>query len=313
MQHVITQETENENLLDIGQLEIQRKLYYRELIARFGHHPGLVWNMGEENGYAEWTPVAQTNDQRKEMITYFDSIEPYGNLIAIHTLPTIWDHKQTVTPLLGVKGLDAISFQIADAGSTDQVVKKWLKESTKAGNPWITWLDEIGPVDIGAWGDERPQQQDTVRKVMIWANLMNGGAGIEHYFGYKQEYSDLTSEDWHDKDRLWDMTCVATSFFSRLPVQKMSEQNSLVIGENTSCFAQTGEKYVVYMHNPTSVELDLSGQQGMFNIQWYDPIRGGKMLKGSQRSIKGGKKVSLGNPPKSYSDQDWAILVSKRL
>ena len=41
-------ETENELLLDEGDLGPQRKLYYRELIARFGHHPALNWNLGEE-------------------------------------------------------------------------------------------------------------------------------------------------------------------------------------------------------------------------------------------------------------------------
>ncbi|MEL6654156.1 MAG: DUF5060 domain-containing protein, partial [Bacteroidota bacterium] len=36
--HFKTQETENDQLLDGGQLGIERMLYYRELVARFGHH-----------------------------------------------------------------------------------------------------------------------------------------------------------------------------------------------------------------------------------------------------------------------------------
>ena len=35
--------------LDGGNLGIQRKLYCRELIARFGHNLALNWNLGEEN------------------------------------------------------------------------------------------------------------------------------------------------------------------------------------------------------------------------------------------------------------------------
>ena len=46
--HFKTQETENELLLDGGNMGNQRKLYYRELIARFGHHLALNWNLGEE-------------------------------------------------------------------------------------------------------------------------------------------------------------------------------------------------------------------------------------------------------------------------
>ena len=60
--HFKMQETENNNLLDGGNLGIQRKLYCRELIARFAHHLALNWNVGEEN--------TQTDKQRKNMAKY---------------------------------------------------------------------------------------------------------------------------------------------------------------------------------------------------------------------------------------------------
>jgi len=47
--HFKTQETENDQLLDGGALGIERKLYYRELIARFSHHLALNWNLGGEH------------------------------------------------------------------------------------------------------------------------------------------------------------------------------------------------------------------------------------------------------------------------
>jgi len=50
MLHVVTQETENDRKLGGGPgLNLERKLYYRELVARFGHHLAVVWNLGEEN------------------------------------------------------------------------------------------------------------------------------------------------------------------------------------------------------------------------------------------------------------------------
>ena len=65
MLHLLTQETENETLLDNGETSVQRKVYYKELIARFGHHLGIIWNMGEENGPSapdQWSPIGkQTN------------------------------------------------------------------------------------------------------------------------------------------------------------------------------------------------------------------------------------------------------------
>ena len=44
--HIVTQETENELLLDRGDTGPLRRLYFSELIARFGHHPALIWNLG---------------------------------------------------------------------------------------------------------------------------------------------------------------------------------------------------------------------------------------------------------------------------
>ena len=60
--HFKTQETENQGLLDGGEVGPQRKLYYRELIARFGHHLALNWNMGEEIG--PWQENPPTPPQR---------------------------------------------------------------------------------------------------------------------------------------------------------------------------------------------------------------------------------------------------------
>ena len=43
---VITQEEENEQIL--GKMTALRKVYYRELIARFAHHHALLWDLSEE-------------------------------------------------------------------------------------------------------------------------------------------------------------------------------------------------------------------------------------------------------------------------
>ena len=50
MLHVVTQETENDrNLGGSAGLNPIRKLYCRELVARFSHHLAVLWNLGEEN------------------------------------------------------------------------------------------------------------------------------------------------------------------------------------------------------------------------------------------------------------------------
>ncbi len=49
MLHAVTQETENDrNLGGSAGLNPVRKLYCRELVARFSHHLAVLWNLGEE-------------------------------------------------------------------------------------------------------------------------------------------------------------------------------------------------------------------------------------------------------------------------
>ena len=83
--HIVLQETENELMLDEGNTGPQRKLYLNELIARFGHHPGLIWNLGEENGPASFSPNAQNDTQRKAMISHLKSNDPYKHPVLLHT------------------------------------------------------------------------------------------------------------------------------------------------------------------------------------------------------------------------------------
>ena len=63
MQHLVLQEQENDQLLDGGELGLSRRLYFRELIARFAHHPAITWNLGEEN--------TNTLDQQKDFAHFF--------------------------------------------------------------------------------------------------------------------------------------------------------------------------------------------------------------------------------------------------
>ena len=77
--------------LDGGKLGPERKLYCRELIARFGHALALNWNIGEEN--------TQSTEEIADMVRYLHDTDPYRHLIVIHTFPNQQD--KVYTPLLG--------------------------------------------------------------------------------------------------------------------------------------------------------------------------------------------------------------------
>src|SRR5680860_65640 len=77
--HFKTHETETDHLMDKGTFGVEGKLYYRELIARFGHHLALNWNIGEENNQ----PIAEV----KKVADYISDLDPYNHHIVVHTFP----------------------------------------------------------------------------------------------------------------------------------------------------------------------------------------------------------------------------------
>lgn len=311
--HFKTQETENDNGtwgLDGGNVGRERKLYYRELIARFGQHLALNWNLGEE--------TTQTTAQQQAMAQFFATNDPYRHHVVLHTYPG--QQEQMYRPLLGsASALTGTSIQInwdAVHGETLQ----WISESTAAGKIWVVANDEQGSANIGippdaGWpGYSGNITQDQVRKATLWGNLMAGGAGVESYFGYQTGETDLSAQNFRSRDRWWDYCRHARAFFvQHLPFSEMANRNDLVgNGGNTNgkyCFAKPGSVYAVYLPSGGTSDLDLTGVAGTFTVRWYDPRNGGGLQTGSVATITGGGQRGLGNAPNNGT-QDWAVLVT---
>jgi len=309
--HFFTQETENELLLDNGDLGPQRKLYYRELIARFAHHLAVSWDMGEENGYADFSPNAQNDDQRRAMISYFKETDPYQNMVTLHTHASQKERDAILEPLLGFEDLDGPALQINPPTVVHEETKRWIRESGEAGKQWVVNLDEIGPYYHGVLPDDIDPGHDTIRYEVLWGNLMAGGGGAEWYFGYIFDNSDLGLETWRTRNNMWDQTRYAVSFFHKhLPFWEMQSADDLVNAEGAYCFAKPGEVYAIYLHKSATTNLNLEGD-GTYTVQWFDPKNGGDLQSGSTDEISGGGNVSVGDAP-SGDSQDWVVLVQKK-
>ena len=295
--HIITQETENDQGLDGGALGPQRKLYYRELIARFGHHLAVTWNLGEEN--------TNTDAQRKAFCTYIRALDPYDHPIVVHTYPGKYD--RVYTPLLGCEHFEGPSLQIGKMTATHSETLKWVTRSAGTTRPWVVCLDEIGPANTGVKPDKDDPRHDEVRVHALWGNLMAGGAGCEWYFGYKFAHNDLTCEDWRSRQIMWDQTRHALAFFrEHLPFAEMTPADDLVSGAKGWCLAKAGSVYVVYL--PAGGQAALKLPPGAFTVQWYNPRKGGPLQTGSVPRVTGANVMSLGTPP-AEANKDWAILV----
>jgi len=312
MMHFVLQETENECLLDMGYTEVQRKVYLRELVARYGHHPGVTWNLGEENGPADWTPIGQTDAQKKAMAAYLKQVNPYPSNVVIHTHAN--DEKQDayLEPMLGFEHLDGPSMQIGNPSRVHERVSHWVRSSEQAGKRWIVNLDEIGPHWRGVMPDAADPRHDTVRRDCLWGALMAGAGGVEWYFGYRYPHNDLDCEDFRSRENWWKQSTIATYFMQQFPLGEMQTMNDLVQPDGAWCMADPGEIHVVYLPAGTqSARLNLNAAEDM-EILWFNPREGGALQPGTVSRISGSGWKNLGDPPGSNEQsfqEDWVVVV----
>ena len=306
--HFKTQETENDHLLDGGALGTQRKLYYRELIARFSHHLALNWNLGEEN--------TNTTQQRKDFAQFFYDNDPYNHHLVIHTYPGQQD--SVYNPLLGdASQLTGASVQTgqADFRNVHRDALMWVTNSAAAGKKWVVAVDEPGDAQYALRPDnDAGNSHVDGRKNALWGTLMAGGAGNEWYFGYAPAHSDLTLNDFRSRDNWWDTTRYALEFFqdNDIPFWEMQNNNSISTASNDYGFYKPGEVYVAYLKDGGSTGINLSGATGVFEVSWYNPRTGGALQQGTVAQVNGGGTRAVGLPPDTTS-QDWVVLVREPL
>lgn len=304
--HFKTQETENDGLLDGGALGTQRKLYYRELIARFSHHLALNWNLGEEN--------TNTTQQQKDFAQFFYDNDPYRHHIVLHTYPGQQD--QVYNPLLGnASKLTGASVQTgqSDFRNVHSDALKWVNNSAAAGKKWVVAVDEPGDAQAAIRPDDDAGASHVDgRKNALWGTLMAGGAGNEWYFGYGHAHSDLTLNDFRSRDDWWDYNRYALEFFNDndIPFWEMQNDNGISTASNDYGFYKPGEVYVAYLKNggTTSINLSAAGVGDTFELSWYDPRNGGALQQGSVAQVTGGGTRAIGQAPNN-TDQDWVVLL----
>lgn len=311
MAHFVLQETENECLLDMGYTEVQRKLYLRELIARFSHHLALSWNIGEENGPTNWSPIGQTEEQKRAMVNYIKNTNPYPCNVFLHTHSDDFHQDEYLTPLLRFENLDGPSMQIGNPERVHERVKKWVDESNKTGKRWIVNLDEIGPAKKGVLPDSYDENHDTIRQHCLWGTLLAGGAGVEWYFGYRYPHNDLGLEDFRSRDEWWKQSTIATGFVKQFPLEEMKSCDALVRAEGGFCLAKPDSLYLIYFpigNIEKSVYLESEHE---FSVKWFNPRIGGDLIDGKVPGISGKGFQNIGEPP-SDSNLDWMAVVQRK-
>ena len=308
--HVKTHEVETDHLMDGGAFGPEGKLYYRELIARFGHHLALNWNIGEEND----RPLEHV----RAVTRYVDSLDAYDHHRVLHTYP---GQSGRYADLIGAQSaLTGASLQLSDSLYRDvhPRVVRWRRAADSTGRPWAIAVDEPGQAKWALPTDSINPGHDAERGNALWGALLGGAYGVEWYFGYGFPHSDLSAEDFRSRDLFWDQNRHARTFFERhLPFWRMRPADELLAGEpeelaGAFCLAQVDSVYAVYLPRADAApSLELGGSpETRFRVSWYDPRRGGELQDGSVAEVQGGGIARLGTPPRD-EEADWVALVRR--
>jgi hypothetical protein len=304
--HFVLAETEsgNENYHDGGALGPERKLYYRMLLARFGHLNGIQFNIGEENDYG--------TTKRERFAAWIKARDTYDHPVTTHTKNGQYD--SFYGPLLGNGDFDITSFQGGQSRSAMfDLIRQWRADSAAAGQPWVISFDEPQKIenDVDDVADGYPHG----RRDKMWPVFMAGGGGFEWYVqqdGGGHSF-DQQIDDFGLMAEALAWSGHALDFLAMLPLEQMTSSRTLAdsaSGGNTYALAAPDIAYAVYSdRNGGPLTIDLSGSSAAtsFDVTWFDP-RTGAMAAGAVSPVSGGGPVDLGSAPND-ADRDWAVML----
>jgi len=311
--HFVFNEAEeaNKRELDDGELGPERKLYYREIIARFGHHPALEWNLCEEyNLNFDFGP-----ERIREFASFIRQTDPYDHPVTVHSSGNPLEELRF---MFGDTLFSMTSVQL-NQRRIDRVTETFRRATAAAGRPIPASMDEF-TVDTGSNRSWIPSDNaDLQRTQKIWPTYLSGG-NIEFILEGLIEVNTFRTPE---RDRLWEHLWYARKFVqNNLPFWEMEPADDLLTGEATirvgegggnwspmggQVFAKPGEVYAIYFPDASETgRLDLREAPGTFTLRWYNPRTG--QFEGAARTIAGGGEVTIGLPPHNPK-ADWTALI----
>ena len=303
----LTQEAENETMLDGGDTGPLRRLYYRELVARFGHHANITWNLGEENGRTPWNEDPfQSDAQRAQMVAWFEANDPYRHPVVIHTLPDPAIQNGVLRPLLGRADLDGLSLQIHHPDQVHATVTERRVQSDSAGRRWMLSMDEIGPWYSGSLSDATDPAHDTLRRGLIWGALTAGCYGVEFYYGWHTDQHDLNADDFRTREGLYGQATAARELLEALPFHTLRPADERVT--EGWCLSDGEWLYVVYLPEGGDAELQLGAldpNKAHYETRWHEP-KTGAVVAVDSTSYPDNGRYPLRAPDAA---QDWVAVV----
>jgi hypothetical protein len=273
---------------DSGWTGFNRELYYRQMVARFGHYNGLLWNIAEE--YNE----TYSADEIKSFAQMISDLDPYDHPLTVHLEGTLsnWD------PFVGDSRFDFTSFQhpLNPLTAHNANAVTWFNKVEASGRPILVSFDEIRYI-VPTPYPAVPALDVADSRHVVWGIYL-GGANHELRIWPDDVYTYLDFDP-----HLTDLHR-ARQFMEQLPFMQMQPMNDLVEAGQGYVFAKPGQVYSVYLPAGGQIDLDLTGTTGTFDADWFNPRDGSYQAIGT---ISGGSVQSF----TASSTEDWVLLLKK--
>lgn len=296
--------TEQENLNWFEMMEgsstsgfgIARKLYYREMIARFGYL-NVIYSIGEEANEPAAGDV-YTAQQIEDAAEFVQDLSPYNDLVTVHNGPSAATSIfNEITALSGTNHLTSISRQ-ADWQRENQTHGDWVGLNNLAVNDGTKWVLRLTEPYASSLPDVEGWTNTTV-----WGSITGGAVGV-HYYSFN---GDVGTDDYTTYSVYYQRMKHMKDFFedNNIPFWSMDNDDANIstgylLSDDTSNF-------VGYFANGGSNTITIAGSDN-YTVKWYDPRNGGTLQDGSVTSITGGTNVSLGTPPNNTTSS-WVVYV----
>jgi hypothetical protein len=268
------------------------QLYIREMIARFGHHPGIIWNIGEEAN------EIFTDGEQLAFAAKIRELDPNNHPVTVH--------RKSPWPFFGDQEFTAASIQIGDGGADfskstllnyNVIVDEHRVRSKQREHPIPIMIDETPRIT-----EVNQEVREKFRTQVLYPIFLAGGNFELHYRDVYGQSGSVTIEDL--EPLILDMVQLRR-FLEELPFPEMESCNQLLSDPENLCFGDFGNTHIIYLPNGGSEIVDLSGSDGFYEQTWFNPRSG--EISGSD-SIQGGDLYSFSAP----DQKDWVLLLDPR-
>lgn len=265
--HIVMAEQEIPNVRWLGfGLTTERMLFFKNIVAMFGHNPGIKFNFCEEN---DAEPSNQYSvSELNSFAAYLAIWDAYDHPLSVHTRADDLTLYQQILATPNSDWLSTTSLQMhRDYGL--QIEEALDLMELAGGRSIVADQDEQGSPFEGLSGSNA----DRRRKEILYDVYFSGG-NIEWYFGFSSNPfgGDFDVEDFRTREDMWAFMRYARNLLESTRFWRSQPDDELVQGETYSSsfggaevFADRGHSYLIYYPQ--------TNDTGTFDLTHLDPGR----------------------------------------